>query len=92
MGSWTEARPIRINLETGLCYINGKAVNVDDNLVLAFCSSAVNNGSSVAGTSLKVANGGTGGTFTATPETLTGTYRALNTVVANGVGMFVKIA
>ena len=68
-------------------------LNIPKNaIVLAFCSSAVNNGSSVAGTSLKVANGGTGGSFTATTETLTGTYRALNTVVANGVGMFVKIA
>ena len=78
------------------CYattINTSILNIPQNaIVLAFCSSAVNNGSTVAGTVLKVANGGTGGSFTATAETLTGTYRALNTVVANGVGMFVKIA
>ena len=78
------------------CYVttvNASILNIPQNaIVLAFCSSAVNNGSTVAGTVLKVANGGTGGSFTATTETLTGTYRALNTVVANGVGMFVKIA
>ena len=73
--------------------VNTSILNIPQNaIVLAFCSSAVNNGSTVAGTSLKVANGSTGGSFTATTEILTGTYRALNTVVANGVGMFVKIA
>ena len=73
--------------------VNTSILNIPQNsIVLAFCSSAVNNGSTVAGTSLNVASGGTGGTFAATTETLTGTYRALNKVVANGVGMFVKIA
>ena len=72
--------------------VNTSILDIPKNaIVLAFCSSAVNNGSTVAGTSLNVANGGTGGSFTATTEILTGTYRALNTVVANGIGMFVKI-
>src|SRR5574344_2067497 len=73
--------------------VNTSILDIPQNaIVLAFCSRAVNNGSTVAGTNLKVANGGTGGAFTATTETLTGTYRALNTVDGNGVGMFVKIA
>src|SRR5574344_121524 len=58
--------------------VNTSILDIPQNaIVLAFCSSAVNNGSTVAGTVLKVANGGTSGAFTATTETLTGTYRAL---------------
>src|SRR5574344_115166 len=73
--------------------VNTSILDIPQNaIVLAFCSRAVNNGSTVAGTNLKVAKGGTNGAFTATTETLTGTYRALNTVDSNGVGMFVKIA